>query len=633
MLYIDSLTKTTKEKVEILKKCNLFFPNEGLFSICGKSGCGKSTLLNIIGKIDKDYIGTVSFNEIDIKNIEDTEYLQNIVSIVFQDFNLIKDKSVYENIAIAFINQKIDKKELSKRIEDVSKELHINELLNKKASELSGGQIQRVAIARAIVKKPKIILCDEPTGNLDRKHSTIIMEILKSLSKRCLIILVSHDLELVNKFSDGIYSMVDGSIIQTSSLIISNGEKEIYKDKHRKSCFANLKYYRNKITLISAITLQILYIFVFSCFLLTKNINKSINTIYDEYISSNVYTVSEVIKITNNQSGLNVEKHIRPDLEALKGKMNSSIILDLKFDYIINKSKLYNNGKEIEGIVFEPFYDNWEEKYYANFPIDNKNLIFSLKAEEEIRNSEEIFSDIFSYSKQIDCKIIEEKSVIQIPTIYYPYNYFSNMFRNTIMNEKTKIDNNVITRYDFIYNANASSDESSYGLQAFCDDENEIRKLNIENLKFTNNSQIKADSLISQMQMIKYYLWIFTFFMILISIVIIVFLIRFLLNDKKKEILVLLTQGLNYDIISSNICIIFLISSFAALLLTPIIAYEISSYVGSFFMLQKQIFNINVYVSMALTLIVISFVICFAIFGYTCILLKKINLAKELRCQ
>ena len=256
MIKLKNVSKIYKGQgysVNALKNINISFDNKGLVSIVGASGCGKTTLLNLIGGLDSDYEGDILFNTSSIKSYKSKKldiYRSKKIGFIFQEYNLINTINVYSNIEIALSMQKISNKEKKNKIINISKELGIDNLLYKKPMELSGGQKQRVAIARALIKNPKVILADEPTGALDSNTSVEIMKILKDISKRCLVIIVTHNEKLANEYSDRIITMSDGVIINDEKinnieeLDIKNNpnNKNIYPIKQLlKMSFNNLR--------------------------------------------------------------------------------------------------------------------------------------------------------------------------------------------------------------------------------------------------------------------------------------------------------------------------------------------------------------------------------------------------------
>ena len=238
MLEIKNVSKSYKTKSgltnHVLKKINLKFSNHGLTFILGKSGSGKSTLLNLIGGLDNYDSGEIIINNVSTKKFKNSDfdnYRNNYVGFIFQEFNIIDDYTIYENIILPLKlqNKKIDDEE----VDILLKKLGIEELKERKLNELSGGQKQRVAIARALIKNPKIILADEPTGNLDSKNSIEVMNLLKEISKDTLVIVVTHDNDLANKYGDRIIEISDGKIINDSNEYI-DFKTELYINSQTK---------------------------------------------------------------------------------------------------------------------------------------------------------------------------------------------------------------------------------------------------------------------------------------------------------------------------------------------------------------------------------------------------------------
>lgn len=227
MLELVDVTKVYKTKgveVKALNNVSITFPSSGLVFISGKSGCGKTTMLNVIGGLDGIDQGEIFVQDKKFSEFSTTEYdayRNTFIGFIFQEYNLLPEFSVEKNIKLAMELQgkEIDENELDKLLSEVE----IADFKNRKISELSGGQRQRVAIARALVKKPRIIMADEPTGALDQATGIQVLELLKKLSKDKLIIVVSHDLEFAEKYADRIITLVDGQVEKDVSFV----EKEI----------------------------------------------------------------------------------------------------------------------------------------------------------------------------------------------------------------------------------------------------------------------------------------------------------------------------------------------------------------------------------------------------------------------
>ena len=223
MIEVKNLTKIyvskLKESVKALDNISLELPSKGLVFLLGESGAGKSTMLNLLGGIERADSGEICVNGLNIVESSDIEldrYRNTDVGFIFQDFNLLTNFNVAENVRLAQDLQ--SKEECNGKVEDALAAVKMSEYANRKITELSGGQKQRVAIARAIVKKPKIILADEPTGALDAKTGRTILELLKEISKDSLVFVVSHDEVFANSYADRIIRIEDGKIIEDKTM-------------------------------------------------------------------------------------------------------------------------------------------------------------------------------------------------------------------------------------------------------------------------------------------------------------------------------------------------------------------------------------------------------------------------------
>lgn len=226
------------ETVHALKGIDIQFRESEFVSILGPSGCGKTTMLNIIGGLDGYTAGDLIINGTSTKNFHDRDwdsYRNHSVGFVFQSYNLIPHQSVLQNVELALSLSGVSKAERKKRAKKALEEVGLGNQLNKKPSEMSGGQMQRVAIARALVNNPDIILADEPTGALDTETSVQVMDILKEVAKDRLVVMVTHNPELAEKYSTRIIRMLDGNIIDDSMPLTKEEVAESRKKEAAKS--------------------------------------------------------------------------------------------------------------------------------------------------------------------------------------------------------------------------------------------------------------------------------------------------------------------------------------------------------------------------------------------------------------
>ena len=242
MLKLNNIKKnyeTGNETVKALKGINIEFRKNEFVSILGPSGCGKTTLLNIIGGLDHYTSGDLIIDGISTKKYKDRDwdtYRNHRIGFVFQNYNLITHQTVLSNVELALTLSGVDKQTRRKKAIEVLEKVGLKDQMYKKPNQMSGGQMQRVAIARALVNDPDILLADEPTGALDTKTSVQIMEILKEISKDRLIIMVTHNPDLAQKYSTRIINLLDGEITSDSKPYNSKKEeKERKKEENKKS--------------------------------------------------------------------------------------------------------------------------------------------------------------------------------------------------------------------------------------------------------------------------------------------------------------------------------------------------------------------------------------------------------------
>ena len=219
MLELRGITKvydTGDLKQTALNKVSINFRANEFASILGPSGSGKTTLLNIIGGLDHYTSGELEINEVSTKKFKDKDwdsYRNHRIGFVFQSYNLIPHQTVLQNVRLALTLSGISKKEGIRRAKDALKQVGLEKHINKRPSQLSGGQMQRVAIARALVNNPEILLADEPTGALDSETSLQIMDLLKKIASTRLVIMVTHNPDLAKQYSTRIIELRDGKII------------------------------------------------------------------------------------------------------------------------------------------------------------------------------------------------------------------------------------------------------------------------------------------------------------------------------------------------------------------------------------------------------------------------------------
>ena len=240
MLELKRITKTypaAGEDVQALRGIDLQFRSSEFVSILGPSGCGKTTLLNIIGGLDQYTSGDLIINGKSTRDFQDRDwdaYRNHSIGFVFQSYNLIPHQSVLQNVELALTLSGVSKQERRKRAIEALEKVGLKDQIRKHPAEMSGGQMQRVAIARAIVNNPDIIMADEPTGALDTETSVQVMDILKEIARDRLVIMVTHNPDLAERYSTRIINMLDGRITHDSLPMNETEIRQEAEQSHRK---------------------------------------------------------------------------------------------------------------------------------------------------------------------------------------------------------------------------------------------------------------------------------------------------------------------------------------------------------------------------------------------------------------
>ena len=261
MLVLKNIVKDYNagdSSVRALNDISVNFRESEFVAILGPSGCGKTTMLNIIGGLDQYTSGDLVINGKSTKTYTDDDwdtYRNHSVGFVFQSYNLIPHQTVLANVELALTLSGVSKKERRERAVKALERVGLGEQINKRPSQMSGGQMQRVAIARALINDPDIILADEPTGALDSETSVQIMELLREISADKLIIMVTHNPELAHKYANRIVSCLDGRIVNDSHPFFP--EKEDYRIEKKKELEEQAKGRKPSMSMFTAFSLSI----------------------------------------------------------------------------------------------------------------------------------------------------------------------------------------------------------------------------------------------------------------------------------------------------------------------------------------------------------------------------------------
>ncbi len=314
MLQLKNIVKTYVTgdlKQNALKGVSITFRENEFVSILGQSGSGKTTMLNIIGGLDRYNSGDLVINGVSTKEYTDADwdyYRNNSIGFVFQSYNLIPHQTVLANVEMALTLAGVSKKERRQRAIEVLKKVGLGDHLHKKPNQMSGGQMQRVAIARALINNPDILLADEPTGALDSETSLQIMELLKEIAKDKLVVMVTHNPELAEKYSTRIVNLLDGVIVNDTNPYAPE-EEQAKKVKHNKISmsfftalslsFNNLRTKKGR-TLLTSFAGSIGIIGIALILALSTGMNVYIDDIQKETMSAYPITISsEAIDVSS----------------------------------------------------------------------------------------------------------------------------------------------------------------------------------------------------------------------------------------------------------------------------------------------------------------------------------------------
>lgn len=546
-----NLSKSFDEEV-VFKNMHINFPQKGIVSICGPSGCGKSTLMNCLIGLEKVQ-GEIVFLG---KKVKDFNLFRNQnVGVIFQNFHLFEYLSVRDNINLFNNSHEFNK---------IVKLLGLEDKLDFKVSLLSGGEKQRVAIARTLMKKPKIIFCDEITGSLDEETSIIIMDYLKILSKDILIINISHNQKLVDLYSSYIlnFNKINGSYdfrdynfekFKTNNSIIKI--KSLFNHSFNLMKKSRLKIFLTSFSLLISITFCGVII----------NSKQTISQYFYQYKSSALdynfldLSVNETIKIQN--SSFSLIKQERPsNLEEIQEMTNLSI--GYNYSNLINSYfSLTNGNKELSNITFLPCLNleikNYNQVIANDFAyqlINSNRIIYSNNNQIDYFTKEnKVISDNFSIDIIFEIVgINHEMDFIKEPVLYYSYYLFEEYLEKIhLVNISSYFNRNISLAkriQDFTFEGDIFNTGSIY---LICQEKQEVEKtIDLFNKYQTKEKYIcqsrslsNYQSLILLMEKIVDAVEIFLVLSLLVSFFLLAICLNSLIIDEEKELSILMGLG------------------------------------------------------------------------------------------
>jgi len=397
--HISKVYHTANQEFHALKDISIRFRENEFVSILGQSGSGKTTLLNIIGGLDQYTSGDLLIQGKSTKQFKDRDwdsYRNHTIGFVFQSYNLIGHQTALSNVEIAMTLSGVSKAERKKRAIEALERVGLKDHLYKKPSQMSGGQMQRIAIARALVNNPKVVLADEPTGALDSETSVQIMELLKDIAKERLVIMVTHNPELAEKYSTRIVQVLDGSILSDSDPYnpteeITQGDIQFTKTKMSfmtalALSFNNLLTKKGR-TFLTAFAGSIGIIGIALILALSNGVSDYVKKVQEDTLVSLPLTISE-----QNQSNLLATP---PDLGEKPYKENNelgvnTVLTNLlkkqigKNDLASFKKYLEENASQVEALTKDVRYQYNLQPYIYESDTSNgpKSILPSTLADE-----------------------------------------------------------------------------------------------------------------------------------------------------------------------------------------------------------------------------------------------------------
>lgn len=624
---------------QVLKKVNIKFPNHGIVTIFGSSGCGKSTLMNCLLGLEKAD-GKIVFQNKEIKDF--ATFRNKYTSVIFQNFHLFNYLSIKDNIRL-FKNKKDYLR--------IIKLLNLENRLNDKVKILSGGEKQKVAIARSLMKKPRIIFCDEVTGSLDQENGYLIMDFLKEISKDTLVINITHNQDLIKKYSDYVIDLSDGEV----NFIASNINNELIKEKSKKLSFlsllvhsfnlmkkADLKMIIASISLVISLTL---------CGLIV-NLNMSIKDYFLKYKSNSLdylfidLSVDETIKIEN--SSFSLVKQVRPvDLDEVK-KIFPDCEIGVNYGNLINSYDQLTNNQEEVNITFLPTISTYFSSFNqlivneAASKMLSNNLLYykNQKSIDYFTNNNQVISDQFSIEILFNViGINNEMNLIQEPIAYFPYYLMEDFLDTFYLANISSYFNQSISLKERIQNYYYEGDFYNTGsIYLICHENKQVEQvLNRDLIKNTTTSyQLKSRSLDNfntinlMVDKVVEAIDIFLFLSVMVSIALLGIVINSLIIDQEVELCVLKGLGVKEEQINKIISIQIITLIFKSILYSLLIRltiYRILNYYFVSFDFTK-IDNL-LYENKLIIFGIILFTIIFTLFGK--ILVNNLKVSKVLK--
>lgn len=523
---VSNLTFSTKAGRNIVDRVSFELPSRGFFAVYGPSGSGKSTLLALLSGQLKPTGGSIEFEGRRIgRGRKAEDYLLSDVGLLPQSFHLLEDRTALFNVALPLRIAGERKKKAEEKARHLMESLGLRNVIDSRCSLLSGGEKARVALARALVKDPKILFCDEPSGALDEESGLKLMRILREESRKRLVVMVSHDEPLSSSFIDGFLRLSDGRISENRIPRVSSSEASVKKRRKRGGSylfsFLSKAYWVDKgkltISFLSGLVCSLLVLFVSAFYLGSQEAVNTESELTLSYLAMD-FSISEEIE---TGGFVNMTRSRRPNLEEvdelLEGEEGVSYAIDLSY-YLPSLCPITVNGFPFDETSLFPIRGfsymedaSWdgriEGETLSGNPLsycvvnkafekllDGSAVGRTIGIRRQIRIEEGEFAEDFEVNLSfVASSVVDEFSFMETPRIYYSYDALAGYLKNI---EFASLAGNP---YTYVEEASSSSTVSSYQGKLFVDRPETARKLSakaaeIEGYSLSSEAILSSDS-------------------------------------------------------------------------------------------------------------------------------------------
>ncbi|MCQ2772065.1 MAG: ATP-binding cassette domain-containing protein [Bacilli bacterium] len=509
MIKLSKIGKKYKEgdsEKWVLKDISLILPSKGLVAIQGESGSGKSTLLNLISMMEKPDEGVIKINGRNVEKLsekekEDFRFFE--CGFIFQHFNLFEDVTAKDNIVHSLLMGGVDSKTAKDKANTLLKEYKLEHLANKKTSVLSGGEKQRIAILRTIIRSPRIILADEPTGALDEKNEKAIMKMLKEYSKENLVVFVSHNERIIKKYSDRILKIRNGGISDDSKILRKADPEPMAKRKRGNSSRWIIDVTRGhfkKDIKRNALSFAGTLISFFGILISLGFYSSSKDTIEKEKKKSLLYTSASVSLVQEEEiegSPLTLNRTRRPIFGDLERALDGLARIECDYSYFIPSYSAYTfNGEKKDPVSFAPISDiTLKDRHRSmllegdpprrdslEFVLVNKEFadLFSesvLNHKIEISNSVKVLRNNIEDSLDFSFEfyiggVVDEFSFLNSPRVYYSLNAIKANLSSLKLENISKAEGSNVDALSLVEECAGDSPYGSYAYSIFFSEDN-----------------------------------------------------------------------------------------------------------------------------------------------------------------